>query len=159
METCGIIIYVSKHHHYYRHHQVAARAVPYVLRPLEAFFLSCPQDTAHFLIQSGLILPILYPCLAAVAAVKEMKVLEAYEEADVAVVSYLSVVARLALYGPQFLTQAVQAIISSPVLGPTFNLNSKDSNEAVAVQENILQMLIRLMIDKFDSVAYSSSGI
>jgi hypothetical protein len=138
--------------------QVAAKAVPYVIRPLEAFFLSCPQETALFLIQSGLILSILYPCLASVPAVKEMKVLEAHEEADVAVVSYLSIVARLALYDPQFLTQAIQAIITSPVLGPVFNLSSNDSNEAIAVRENILQMLIRLMIDKFDSVAYSSSG-
>ena len=72
--------------------------------------LSCPADTSTFLAQSGLLLPVVRACAAAVpqwkAALKE------HAEPHVSLLSYLSLVARLLLVpeGIAALAQAAAAV-------------------------------------------------
>jgi len=126
---------------------VAARNVAHILRPLEALFLSCPADAGPFLLDSGLLFSILRICSASVPQFQAF--LEKYKFEDVALVSYLSVVARLLLCNMPVLVTAAQRLAGelAPALGPAV-----DHNE-------ILRSVVRLMIDKFDSVGYCAGGV
>jgi hypothetical protein len=126
---------------------VAARNVAHILRPLDALFLSCPAEAGPFLLDSGLLLSILRICSASVPQFQAF--LEKHKYEDVALVSYLSIVARLLLCNMSVLVTAAQRLAAelAPALGPAV-----DHNE-------ILRCVARLMIDKFDSVGYCTGGV
>ena len=130
--------------------QVAPSSVQYVVRPIEAFFLACPADTANFLAQSGLLLPIVRACAADVPHWKEA--LKEYSEPKVSLVSYLSIVARLLLVpeGVSALAQAAEALAMEvpPAVCTAIGLNGP----------SIVTSLARLLIDNFDAAGYRSTG-
>jgi hypothetical protein len=127
--------------------QVGARSVPFVVRPIEALLLACPQDATAFLLQSGLLLDLLKPCCASMPEYSSQ--LEDMQEADIAIVSYLSVLARIALVTPAAASEAANALAVHPDLV---------SHLGGATGGVLLRGLIRLMIDKFDCVGYCTGG-
>lgn len=118
--------------------RVPARVVSSVVRPIETMLIVCPADSALFLLQSGALVTLLRACAAAVPALA--KAFEEHLEMDVALISYLSVVARLIVVAPAVLQQAAAALCP-------------DDPRA------LLNGLMRLMVDKFDAVGYSSAGV
>ena len=84
---------------------------------------------------------------------------ESYAEADIAVVSYLSILARIILSAPNTLTDILEVVISSSDLSKIFRVTSESSSaDKAQAQHSLFNFLIRLMIDKFDAVAYCSAG-
>jgi hypothetical protein len=77
--------------------QVAPRVVGTVVRPLEAFFITCPREISLCLARSGLLGTLLRPLCAALPALGAA--MEADKEADIARIYYLSVVARMVVLG------------------------------------------------------------
>lgn len=132
--------------------QVSPRAVPYVTRTIEALVLACPEEACLFLIQSGALLSLLRACAAAVPQLSQ--VLQDFGEADVAVVSYLSIVSRLCLISTATLQTAVTQ------LAEHCGRLDPDNGPGSIWQDplGLLTCLLRLLIDKFDSVGYCSAG-
>ena len=84
---------------------------------------------------------------------------ESFEEADIAVLSYLSIFARSILSVPDVLTDVLEALISSTELSKIFCITLESSGiDKSKAQQSLFSMLVRLMIDKFDSVAYCTTG-
>ena len=164
--------------------QVTARAVGSVLRPVEAFFVTCPAEMTQCLSRSGLLCTLLRPCLAAAPALA--LVFPADKEQDVALVSYLSVVARLVVLGASaVLTEAIGSILTSLATGAAGGGLGQQGQEgqggqqamealmrsvppevrsttsAVDQQAIVMWMfrtLLRLLIDHFDAVGSSPAG-
>ena len=84
---------------------------------------------------------------------------ESFEEADIAVLSYLSIFARTILSVPNVLTDILEAVIRSTELSKIFCITVESSVvDKTKAQQSLFTMLVRLMIDKFDSVAYCTTG-
>ena len=115
--------------------RVLPRVVAVVIRPLETMLLVCPTEAAVFLLQCGALSVMLRPCAAAVPVFAEA--FAEFAEVDVALLSYLSVVARLLVAAPQVLQQAASSLVEDGRV--------------------LLHGLLRLLVDKFDAVGYSSS--
>ena len=84
---------------------------------------------------------------------------ESFEEADIAVLSYLSIFARTILSVPNVLTDVLEALITSSELSKIFCITIESSViDKTKAQQSLFSMLVRVMIDKFDSVAYCTTG-
>jgi hypothetical protein len=84
---------------------------------------------------------------------------ESYEESDIATVSYLSIFARTILSVPNILTDVLEALITSTGLCKVFGISSESSAaDKTKAHQSLFAMLVRLMIEKFDSVAYCTAG-
>jgi hypothetical protein len=118
--------------------RVLPRVVGAVVRPIETMLLVCPAEAAVFLLQSGALTTLLRPCAAAVPSLATH--FEDHLETDVALVSYLSVCARLVIVAPTVLQQATSALCGDD-------------------GRPLLHGVVRLLIDKFDAAGYSSSGV
>ena len=131
--------------------QVAPRSVQYVLRPLEAFFLTCPLEMSQFLSQGTLLLA----PLQAIASVtdKYAVVFEESKEADVAIVGYLSLIARVMLVDPSVLVASVGDLLSKLSIDVRQQFDIDDVS--------FLRSVFVLMTVKFDICIYSGgcSGV
>jgi hypothetical protein len=143
--------------------QVAPRAVQYVTRPAEVLLLKYPQETSSFLLNTGHIITMLLPCCAAAAkAMPDRQLFEAlssHEEAEIAVLYYLSVFARVLLCCPQAVREIINVLLLKPELSGA-NFQGFDGSVGASGDKGmiILRMLLRLMLDTFDSVSLSSGG-
>ena len=117
--------------------RVLPRVVSHVVRPIETMLIVCPSESSLFLLQSGALATILRPCSAAIPSLS--KNFEDFAELDVALISYLSVCARIIVVAPSILQQAASMVV-------------EDGGA-------LLRGLARLLIDKFDAVGYSTSGV
>ena len=117
--------------------RVLPRVVSHVVRPIESMLIVCPSDAALFLLQSGALITLLRPCAAAVVSIS--KNFEDFAEIDLALLSYLSVCARLIVVAPSIIQQAASTVIEDG--------------------DVLLRGIARLLIDKFDAVGFSSSGL
>jgi hypothetical protein len=123
------------------------------MRPLEAFLLVCPQETTQFLVRSGILLLIMRGCAASTPQLSRM--LSDYEESDIAVISYLSVVARMILLNAQLMVEAATAVLSALRAEGALQPAGEGSGDPQVLMKEIT----RLLIDKFDSVGYCSAGM
>ncbi len=128
--------------------QVSPRAVGFITRSLEAFIAVCPHEAVQFLVQSGCLQSMLRACSAAVPELSQY--LQDFAEADVAVVSYLSIFARLCLNSSDTLQREIWTL-SQSIRTPEVSSHS----EPFVLRRSLL----RLLIDKFDSVGYCQGGM
>jgi hypothetical protein len=132
--------------------EVAPKAVSFVMRPFEAFFLTCAPEIIMFLEQSELLVAILKPCLAAMTNLPLLvHHLEKKKEMELAMIPHLTLIARIILVNP-----------SSIMTGITSILQEIDFTEMKAngIDENIVvKELVGMMLDKFDQVGYSEAGM
>lgn len=128
-----------------------ANLVPYVVRPIEALFLSCPGDAGRFLLQSGVLLVAVRICAASVP--QFATILSSNVEEDVVLVMYLSIFARMLLADAASLMPACQMLCTE--------LLAADSTGHLAGLDGgvLVKCLIRLMLDKFDAVGSSVAGV
>jgi hypothetical protein len=84
--------------------QVNPRCVPLLIRTMEAFLHSTPNEFIQFLLESGKLAVMLRACLASTPDLAQS--LQDYSEADISVVSYMAVCARVCLINPAALQQA-----------------------------------------------------
>ena len=118
---------------------------PHVMSILTPFHTSPPLLSTH---HPRSLLPIRTTSLA-----------ESYEESDIATVSYLSIFARTILSVPNILTDVLEALITSTGLCKVFGISSESSAaDKTKAHQSLFAMLVRLMIEKFDSVAYCTAG-
>lgn len=139
--------------------QVRPRAAPHALRPVEVLLLlasssSREEAILEYLSASGVLRVLLSPCLAALSTLSvEISddnalycqlgaVFEKFQESDIALVSYLAVLARCLLMNLTFVVK---------FLG--------DMTGGLCSGEDVLRGLCRLMLDKFDTLGYSRGGI
>ena len=131
---------------------VWAKTADHVVRPLEVLFLSCPADAGRFLSETGLLLSLLRICAAATPQL--MYILgDDHRQQDLALVAYLSLVARVLLCEPALLGPAMQALCAeiAPRL-PPIDATALDPNE-------LLKNILRLLLDKFDAAGNGTSGV
>jgi hypothetical protein len=126
--------------------QVAPKSVQFVLRPIEAFFLACPRETAQFLLQSGILLAPLRACAASTKTYTE--IFGDLKEQDVANIGYLSLVARLLLVDPGVLYTTAHLITSQ--------LPTEFCQRHAVNGENFFRCLVQLLVEKFDVCGYGS---
>ena len=128
-----------------------ASLVPYVVRPIEALFLSCPGDTGRYLLQSGVLLVVVRICAASIP--QFATILQSHMEEDVVLVMYLSVFARMLLTDVASLMTACQMLCAE--------LLAADSTGRLAGLDGgvLVKCLIRLMLEKFDAVGSSLAGV
>ena len=94
-----------------------------------------------------------------VPPIRTTSLAESYEESDIATVSYLSIFARTILSVPNILTDVLEALITSTGLCKVFGISSESSAaDKTKAHQSLFAMLVRLMIEKFDSVAYCTAG-
>lgn len=125
---------------------IAARAVQHALRPVEALLMAedCVVETCQLLCACGALQTMLRACFAATTQLAQA--FQSYEEPDVVVVVYLSVIHRLLLGGQ-----------SGPLLQAS-SLVLKEARIDESSQPDIIFVLCRLSADKFDSVGYRLAG-
>jgi hypothetical protein len=126
--------------------QVAPKSVQFVLRPIEAFFLACPKETAQFLLQSGLILAPLRACAASTKTFSD--IFSELKEQDIATIGYLSLAARLLLVDPGVLYTATHMITS--------DLPMEFCKHHAVNGESLLRCIVQLLVEKFDVCGYGS---
>ena len=129
-----------------------------MIRPIEAFFAACPADAAHWLHSSGLLATLLRPCVAALPVPLLAAVYEADLEAEIALIYYLSVVARYVATGAAAAVLAalndVLADAPADAVRAMYHANAGMGTPPVL----LLRLLLRQMMDTFDSVGYSSAS-
>jgi len=129
--------------------EVSPRSVVYVVRPLEAFFLTCPAETALFVTRYGLLTA---PVRACAASTTDWGVMfEQHKEADVAVIMYVSLLARVLLVDPRIIVDVCEAVSSQ--------LPEEVLRSTRITGTSLFYAIVRLMIDKFDVCSYSRGGI
>ena len=154
--------------------QVAPRIVGSVLRPLEAFFVTCPRDIARSLLASGLLATLLRPLCAAVPALSDA--MEGDKEADISRIYYLSVIARLAVVGASaMVSSALVGVLASVPGSAQAVLHARQDQGGQGNQSGqggqgggqgggidpgvvVYRQILSQMIDLFDVVEYSSAG-
>ena len=127
---------------------VPPRCVEYTVRPLEASILACSVETSQFIYETKLLLA---PLRACGAVTQEWGGLfEDDKEADVAVVMYLSLLARVALVSPALIFSASEDIVSA------LPLHIRSSCDITPTK--YMNSIFRLFIDKFELCEYCVSG-
>lgn len=135
------------------------RVVPYVIRPIESMLVVYPHEALAFLVDSTFLFQIARTCTASIPTLNS--VLSAYVEADVALISYLSVIARLCLLNPASLRETSENVakcIANGIASGNFDMPNGSIQFSQTDADLILFGWIRLLVDKFDSVGYSSGG-
>lgn len=129
--------------------QVAPRAVPYLLRPLEAFALSCPVETCTFALQGGIVHKILRACCAYIPGLEES--MKAFLEPEIALVTYLCFVARIMLTDWNRLRVAALDVMNE--------LSAQGVAQNGAGVDLLLRSIAKLLIDMFDFVGGCAAGM
>jgi hypothetical protein len=129
--------------------QVAARVVPYLLRPLEAFALSCPLETSIFALQGGLLHRIVRSSCAYIPGLEDS--MKSLLEPEIALVTYLSFAARIMLTDWNILTTAASNVMNELVL--------QGAAPAGLGSDLLLRSIAKLMIDMFDLVGGCAAGM
>lgn len=101
--------------------QLNPRSVPILTRTMEAFLFTCPQEFAQFLLESGKLGLMLRSCLASTEELSQT--LQDYAEADISVVSYMGVCARVILLAPHILPQACSQLVTNGTLSALLHLS------------------------------------
>lgn len=125
------------------------RIVPYLLRPLEAFALSCPADTATFAFQCGILLVMVRACCAYISGLQEA--MKQYHEPEIVLVSYLSFLCRVLICSPQCLHETVTVVVNELIsLGAAPHGTSGDV---------LMKSIVRLIVDMIDMVGSCAGGM
>jgi hypothetical protein len=133
--------------------KVEAGQVRYVVRPLQAFLLSCPILTGQYLNDCGILVHVLSICFTAVECGNLRKLFEQHTESDLAVTSYLTLVAQFLLFNPSALFAALSRVkvdVLAYVQHTTGQADEKMLTEGILITE-----LVNLMFRLYDSLASS----
>ena len=118
--------------------------VTFLLRPLEVFFLCCPQDTCTFIAQSNLLNVIVKALVASIPDFSSE--LEMYIEAEIVITCYLSVVIRLMLLGKvDLIVSAIHQVVTQ--------LNLPHASDY-----SIFTGIVKLAIDNYDNLSYRNGS-
>ena len=149
-----LISCASSLHFFYSKHLGAygAKAVSYLMRPIEALLLSCPDEASEFLLQSGILQSMLRSICASMPTLADS--LTSYSEIDITVVSYLSIFARLILL--QNFNQLRKLVVFQAVDNMVIDLSTIG---LTTNRQMLIHGLIYLLIEKFDNVGYCSAGM
>lgn len=132
----------------YQLKETPPRSLSVLVRPLEALFLRCPQDTCEFLLQSGLLSQLMMMCCPSIPQLKDALSEHCY--ADIAVVVVMSLLARVFLHHPRaFQHGCVQVIQGLSDMGIS-------SNELTA--DFLIFALAGLWLEFYDSLDFVSAG-
>lgn len=133
---------------------VRPRAAVYVMKPLETMTLAVPSIAPAFLTESGLMTVLLRACAASYYCSSSAQhrhsdllrqALSPFEEADVAIVAYLTVIATCVIHSVNHMRMAADALTQSMQLPCTGS--------------DIYTAVFHLLIDKFDAAGYAPDGI
>eukprot|EP00428_Durinskia_dybowskii_P066940 CAMPEP_0170363018 /NCGR_PEP_ID=MMETSP0117_2-20130122/4638_1 /TAXON_ID=400756 /ORGANISM="Durinskia baltica, Strain CSIRO CS-38" /LENGTH=1545 /DNA_ID=CAMNT_0010617467 /DNA_START=31 /DNA_END=4668 /DNA_ORIENTATION=- len=133
--------------------KVEPKYVQFLTRPLQAFILSTPVLAGQFLSDTCILSEILRKCMASVACPKLADLYKAHKESDVALTSYLTLVAQLLLFNPSSLLAAIVIIkveVLNFVQATTGCADQKILPDVILVAE-----LVNLMFAMFNTLAYS----
>lgn len=128
--------------------QVQPRIVPYLLRPIDAFLLSCPGEAMSFLYQSGVLSRMLQGCCAHIPGLNV--VMQDFMEPEVALVGYLSVLARVILLDNMAFLQLCSTLLQdiSRISGGMVN----------GTAEELVSGVVVLMLEQSDHVSCLAGG-
>jgi hypothetical protein len=134
-----------------------ARLTHHVMRPLQAFLLSCPVLAGQYFNDCGILLQILRTCYASVGCPNLCKIFEAHRATDLALTPYLTFIAQLLLFNPSALHSALTTTkveVLMFVQQTTGHADDKMLTEGILLTE-----IVSLMFRLFDSVAYGTAPI
>jgi hypothetical protein len=127
--------------------QLRAQAVSSLVRPIEILLIVSSEAATEFLFRAEIIHFLLRACFGTpiydpspeITAL--MQTYSTQEEADISIISYLHVIARLMLLAPSVVLSVMGELCQS----------------AGVSQEAGIEMILRHLIEKFDNVGYESS--
>jgi len=127
---------------------VAPRVVPYIIRPLEAFALSCPNEISLFAFQTRILENMIKSCMSYVPGLEEA--MKKFHESEVAVVSYLSFICRIIVCAPHVLMEVLNNVV--------IELINQGVAPAGTTANALLLSVVRLLINMVDMAGSCAGG-